>query len=102
MITEKVDKKTEGLLWDAGAYEKWVIPIKMGPGECDAIWTKVGLALEGKLDGDEYNFLEHNYASYGPDGLRVVGPGCGPIHIPDSPKARAKFAEMVCGPGLEE
>ena len=90
------ERKKEKLRQKAVAYrtdKKW--------GDIE-LWTKVNLALEGKLDGDEYNFLEHNYASYGPDGLRIVGPSFGPIHIQDSPEARAKFAEMACGSKLEK
>ena len=61
-----------------------------------ADWTHIQMALEGKCE-------PHGcYCSYGPEGLTVVSPEMGPVTIPPSKKARARFAEMVYGSELEE
>ena len=53
-------------------------------------------ALEGKCEPNGC------YCSYGPEALTVVSPKMGPVAIPPSKKARARFGEMVYGPELEE
>ena len=71
-------------------------------GRESANWTTVRRCLEGTATEEEYCSLDGDYASYGPDGLTIVGPSRGPLTIPDSPKVRARFAEMVYGSELEE
>ena len=61
-----------------------------------ADWTHIQLALDGKCE-------PHGcYCSYGPEGLTVISPEMGPVTIPPSRKATARFSELVYGAELEE
>ena len=58
-------------------------------------WTTVKRCLDGVATEKEYCDLDGNFASYGPEGLKVVGPNMGPITISPSLKARKRFGQMV-------
>jgi hypothetical protein len=60
-------------------------------GKETAKWTYIEDCLHGLAD--DYEKLEENYCSYGPDGFRAVGPTFGPIHITGE-KAKEAYARV--------
>ena len=97
----KVNMKSKKEVSATKKAQSWDSYSNSEKGRESANWTTVQRCLDGTATEEEYCSLDRDYASYGHDGLRVVGPGCGPIHIPDSPEARARFAEMVYESELE-
>lgn len=84
-----MDRKTRELADKQKKYTRFQSSIE---GMETAKWTYINDCLHGRADN--YEGLEENYYSYGPDGFRAVGPTFGPLHITDLEQGKKALSRV--------
>ncbi len=63
-------------------------------GKEDQQWNEAEFYLQ-RADGDDFDKIEKNYCSLGPDGFHSVGPTHGPFHEKNQALAKKMFASAT-------